>query len=59
MPVDVMREMEIEGKIGSLFRYTYSTVGNGTAVKSSKAFADEFVKELIKENVQAVILTST
>jgi glycine reductase len=51
--------MEIEGKIGSLFRYTYSTVGNGTAVKSSKAFADEFVKELIKENVQAVILTST
>ena len=59
LPVDVMREMEIEGKIGSLFRYTYSTVGNGTAVKSSKAFADEFVKELIKENVQAVILTST
>lgn len=59
LPVDVMRELEMEGKIGSLFRYTYSTVGNGTAVKSSKAFAEDFAKELIQENVQAVILTST
>ena len=59
LPVDVMRELEMEGKIGSLFRYTYSTVGNGTAVKRSKAFAEDYVKELIKENVQAVILTST
>ena len=59
LPVDVMRELEMEGKIGSLFHFTYSTVGNGTAVKSSKAFAEDFVKELIQENVQAVILTST
>lgn len=59
LPVDVMRELEMEGKIGSLFRYTYSTVGNGTAVKSSKAYAEDFAKELIQENVQAVILTST
>ncbi len=59
LPVDVMRDLEMEGKIGSLFRYAYSTVGNGTAVKSSKAFAEDFAKELIKENVQAVILTST
>ena len=59
LPVDVMRELEMEGKIGSLFHFTYSTVGNGTAVKSSKAFAEDFVKELIQENVQAVILPST
>ena len=34
-------------------------LGNGTAVKSSKAYAEDFAKELIQENVQAVILTST
>lgn len=59
LPVDVLREFEKEGKIGSLSRYYYSTVGNGTAVASSKKFAAEFSKELIADGVQAVILTST
>lgn len=59
LPVDVMREFEKEGKIGSLHRYFYTTVGNGTAVKSAKAFAVEFAKELVADGVQAVILTST
>lgn len=59
VPVDVMRMFEKEGKIGALHRYFYSTVGNGTAVKSSKAFAVEFAKELVADGVQAVILTST
>ncbi len=59
LPVDVMREFEKEGKIGSLYRYFYTTVGNGTAVKSAKAFAAEFSKELVADGVQAVILTST
>ena len=59
LPVDVMRDLEKEGKIGSLYRYFYTTVGNGTAVKSAKAFAAEFSKDLIADGVQAVILTST
>lgn len=59
IPVDVLRTMEKEGKIGSLHRYFYSTVGNGTAVASSKAFAEEFSKELLADGVDAVILTST
>lgn len=59
LPVDILREFEIEGKIGSLYRYFYSTVGNGTAVKSAKAFAAEFSRELVADGVQAVILTST
>ena len=59
LPVDVLREFEKEGKIGSLYRYFYTTVGNGTAVKSAKAFAAEFSKDLIADGVQAVILTST
>lgn len=59
IPVDVLRDMEKEGKIGELFEYFYTTVGNGTAVKSSKQFAAEIGKELIEAGVDAVILTST
>ena len=59
LPVDIMREFEKEGKIGSLSKYYYATVGNGTSVNSSKKFAEEFSKELVSDGVQAVILTST
>ena len=59
LPVDVLREMEKEGRIGKLHRYFYTTVGNGTAVASAKAFAEEFSKELKNDGVDAVILTST
>ncbi len=59
IPVDVLRTLEKEGKIGKLHRYFYSTVGNGTSVASSKAFAEEFSKELVADGVDAVILTST
>lgn len=59
LPVDVLRQLEKEGKIGSLHRYFYTTTGNGTAVASSKKFAEEFSQELINDGVDAVILTST
>ena len=59
LPVDVMREFEKEGKIGELFNKFYTTVGNGTAVKSAKAFAAEIAVELKNAGVDAVILTST
>lgn len=59
LPVDVLRDMEKEGKIGKLHRYFYTTVGNGTAVASAAGFAAEYAQELLKDNVQAVILTST
>jgi len=59
IPVDVLRDLEKEGRIGELHRYFYTTTGNGTAVASSKAFAEEFSKELIADGVDAVILTST
>jgi len=51
--------MEKEGKIGRLHRYFYSTVGNGTAVASSKKFGAFAAQELIADGVDAVILTST
>lgn len=59
LPVDVLRQMEKEGKIGSLHRYFYTTVGNGTAVASTKKFGEAIVKELVADGVDAVILTST
>jgi len=59
LPVDVLREMEAAGKIGSLHNKFYTTTGNGTAVKSSAAFAIEFAAKLKNDGVDAVILTST
>ncbi len=59
LPVDVLRDLEKEGKIGSLHRYFYATVGNGTAVANAKKFAETYSKELLADGVDAVILTST
>lgn len=59
LPVDVLRDMEKSGRIGSLHNYYYSTVGNGTSVANSRAYALEFAHELKNDGVTAVILTST
>ena len=59
LPVDVLREFEKEGVIGKLHNKFYTTVGNGTAVLSAKAFADEYAQKLIADGVDAVIMTST
>lgn len=59
VPVDALRTLEKEGKIGKLFPYFYSTVGNGTSVANSKKYAEEIGRELVNEGVHAVILTST
>lgn len=59
LPVDVLRDLEKEGRIRELHRYYYATVGNGTAVASAKKYAQEIAKELVADGVDAVILTST
>lgn len=59
LPVDVLRDMEKEGVIGSLHNLFYTTVGNGTAVAKAKAFGTEIGQRLRNAQVQAVILTST
>ncbi len=59
LPVDVLREMEKEGVFKKLHNKFYTTVGNGTAVASSKRFAEEIARRLIADGVTAVILTST
>lgn len=59
LPVDVMRDLEKEGRIGALHNKFYTTTGNGTSVANAKSFAAEFAQKLISDGVQAVILTST
>lgn len=59
LPVDILREFEAEGKIGKLHEFFYTTVGNGTAVASSKAFAAEYARKMLAAGVDAVIMTST
>src|SRR4030067_2850809 len=58
LPIDVMRELEKE--LGfKQHEWYYATVGNGTSVDSAQKFAKEIAAELIRDGVQAVILTST
>jgi len=59
LPVDVMRELEKEGRIGELYAYYFATVGNGTSVANAQGFAKGFAIELRNDGVDAVILTST
>lgn len=59
LPLDIVREMEKEGVIGSLHDYFYTTVGNGTAVANAKKYAAEIAQKLVADGVDAVILTST
>lgn len=58
LPVDVLRDLEKEGRFGKLYDYFYTTVGNGTGVSNSKKFGTEIGQKL-KGKVDAVILTST
>jgi len=59
LPVDVMRDYEKEGVIGSLHNLFYTTTGNGTSVANSKKYSAEYAAKLKADGVDAVILTST
>ena len=59
LPVDVLRNLEKEGRIGRLFPTFFSTVGNGTAVGNAAKWGGEIGRKLKDAEVQAVILTST
>lgn len=58
LPIDMMRELEKEYGF-KLHEWYYSTVGNGTSVDNAQKFAKEIAVELVRDGVQAVILTST
>jgi glycine reductase complex component B subunit gamma len=59
LPLDVIRDLEQEGRIGKVYPWYYATVGNGTSVASARKFAQEIAKDLVRDGVQAVIISST
>lgn len=59
LPLDVVRELVREGRIGRLSETYYATVGNATSVKRAEAYGREIAAKLVNVGVQAVILTST
>lgn len=59
IPLDVLRKLEKEGKIGELVNEFYSTTGTGTATGSAAKFGDAIGKELIEKGVDGVLLVST
>lgn len=59
VPIDAMKAYEKEGKIGSLHKYFYSTVGTGTTQEEATRMGREILEDLKEHNVDGVILTAT
>lgn len=59
VPLDVMRELEREGRFGKLHEYLYSTAGIGADVESSTRTGQGIAASLKAAGVDGVILTST
>lgn len=58
-PVDVLRELEREKRIGTLYDYFYTTTGFATSLASAKQMGEAIAKELKAAQVDAVLLVST
>lgn len=58
-PLDVLRNLEKEGQIGSLYPYLTVTTGNSTSVSDAARMGSEIAERFLKDGVQGVILTST
>jgi len=59
VPVDVMRDLVKEGRVGKLHPTFFSTSGNATVARRCAEMGDEMGAEMKKRGVSAVILTST
>ncbi len=59
VPVDVLRVLEREGKIGKLHNEYYSLCGIGTNVAASKKLGAEIAEDLRSKEISAAIFTST
>ena len=59
VPLDVARELEREGAIGSLFDELFTTTGNTSVIPDIRRFAREMTQAFKEAGVEGVILTST
>jgi len=58
VPVDVMRDLEREGRIGKLCDWVYSTAGCTMEFDNAVRIGQDIAKDLLKNGVTGVILTS-
>jgi glycine reductase len=59
VPLDIMRELEREGRFGRLHEYVYATAGIGSTVEDATRTGQGIAEKLRDANVDGVILTST
>jgi betaine reductase len=59
IPVNVIRDLVKEGKIGKLHPRFFSTSGNSTVARECAKMGDEIGTEVKKSGIDAIILTST
>jgi len=59
VPLDVARQLEGEGAIGTLHGEYLVTAGNGTSVGNARRFGVEWAADLRRQGVQAALLTAT
>jgi glycine reductase complex component B subunit gamma len=59
LPLDVGRQLEAEGAVGSLFGEYFVTAGNGTSVANARRFGIEWAADLRHSGARAAILTAT
>jgi glycine reductase len=59
VPLDCMRELEKQGKIGRILPYLYTTVGNVQPVERARRFGREIARSLKEEGVHAALFTAT
>jgi glycine reductase complex component B subunit gamma len=59
VPLDTVRSLESEGRLGRIHDAFYTTTGNGTPVAASTRFGREIAAELTESGVHAVLLSGT
>jgi glycine reductase len=58
-PLDALRGLAADGRIGAVHETLYTTTGNSTPVATAAKFGQEIAQRLRDAGVQAVILTGT
>lgn len=59
LPLPALRKLQRQGKIGDIYPYVFSTVGNGTSVTNAKKMGAEIAREFQREGVTAALLVAT
>ncbi len=59
VPLDVVRILQREGRVGKLHDFFYTTMGNGTTVAAATKFGREIAAELREADIGAVLLSGT